>query len=169
MKTKKARLLILSTLATLVCLGCFVLQVSADDTLKYKFTTWQVKAETAPAYDLPGHIVFLGTRGALFFFENGDVATVNISTMSDMSGGKGPFWQYVNIKFPDKSTIVIKSQGYFGGDVGNWKSEIIKGTGRFEGVKGTQEANATFFPLEKGEGGPRGYGEGSITYTLPSK
>jgi hypothetical protein len=52
---------------------------------------------------------------------------------------------------------------------GGWKSEIIKGTGRFEGIKGTQSAKAKYLPLEKGEGGSKGYGEGTITYTLPPK
>ena len=47
--------------------------------------------------------------------------------------------------------------------------EIIKGTGRFEGIKGTQNLTVKYLPLEKGEVGPKGYGEGTITYTLPSK
>ena len=71
-------------------------------------------------------------------------------------------------------TNIIKSQGTVGGAAvgaytsGGWTSEIIKGTGRFEGIKGTQSAKAKYLPLEKGEFGPKGYGEGTITYTLPS-
>ena len=52
---------------------------------------------------------------------------------------------------------------------GGWTGEIIKGTGRFEGIKGTQTAKAKYLPVEKGEAGPKGIGEGTITYTLPSK
>jgi hypothetical protein len=48
-------------------------------------------------------------------------------------------------------------------------SEILKGTGRFVGIKGTQSAKIKYLPLEKGDAGPRGYGEGTITYTLPPK
>ena len=47
--------------------------------------------------------------------------------------------------------------------------EIIKGTGRFEGIKGTGTARVKYLPLEKGEPGPKGIGEGSLTYTLPPK
>ena len=50
-----------------------------------------------------------------------------------------------------------------------WTSEIIKGTGRFEGSKGTHTGKAKFLPVEKGEAGPKGIGEGTYTFTLPSK
>jgi len=87
--------------------------------------------------------------------------------------GSGTFMQYVTLKFEDGSTITIKSQGtvggYTGAGTGGWASEIIKGTGRFEGIKGTQSAKAKYLPGEKGEAGPKGYGEGTITYTLPPK
>ena len=41
------------------------------------------------------------------------------------------------------------------------KSEIIKGTGRFEGIKGTQSGKMKYLPPEKGEPGMKGYGEGT--------
>jgi len=47
--------------------------------------------------------------------------------------------------------------------------EIIKGTGRFEGIKGTGAGSTKFLPEEEGEAAPKGIGEGSITYTLHSK
>ena len=77
--------------------------------------------------------------------------------------------QYVTINFADGSTVIIKSQGTIGGGVGGWKSEIIKGTGRFQGIEGTQAAKAKYLTVEKGEAGSKGYGEGTITYTLPPK
>ncbi|MBU1207984.1 MAG: hypothetical protein KKH04_13825 [Proteobacteria bacterium] len=83
--------------------------------------------------------------------------------------------QYVTVNFEDGSTIIIKSYGTLGGTAagalasGGWTSEIIQGTGRFQGIKGTQAAKAKYLPIEKGEAGPKGYGEGTITYTLPSK
>jgi hypothetical protein len=77
--------------------------------------------------------------------------------------------QYTTIKFPDGSTIMIKTQGTMGAGAGGWTSEIIKGTGRFEGIKGTLSAKAKYLPVEPGEAGAKGYGEGTITYTLPPK
>ena len=124
---------------------------------------------------MEGHTVGLVMRRAFYVFENGEVATTNSVATRDLIKGAGPSVQYTTINFADGSTIIIKSQGRGGGTAtaaqtsGGLTSEIIKGTGRFEGIKGTQAAKAKYLPLEKGEAGPKGYGEGSITYTLSSK
>ncbi len=55
------------------------------------------------------------------------------------------------------------------GASGESTSEIIKGTGRFEGIRGSVSAKTKNLPAEKGEAGPKQYGEGTITYTLPTK
>jgi hypothetical protein len=47
--------------------------------------------------------------------------------------------------------------------------EIIKGTGRFEGIKGTITMKTKWLPLEKGEIGVKTINEITLTYTLPSK
>jgi hypothetical protein len=39
------------------------------------------------------------------------------------------------------------------------------GTGPFEGIKGTQTGRVKYLPVEEGKAGPKGYGEGTITYT----
>lgn len=77
--------------------------------------------------------------------------------------------QYGTINFPDGSTIMLKSHGSMGPGSAGWSAEIIKGTGRFEGITGTQTSKAKYLPLEPGEVYPKGYGEGTLTYTLPSK
>jgi hypothetical protein len=80
--------------------------------------------------------------------------------------------QYATINFPDGSTIMIKSQGTMGagGASGEWTSEIIKGAGRFEGIKGTQSAKAKYLSVEKGEAGPviENYGPWAIYGTYPN-
>jgi hypothetical protein len=167
MTTKKSMLVFLGILVISVVLGSAI-QAEAE-TLNYKFYTWAIKGENVPVADVELHSVGFFTRGAFYVFENGEVATVDIVGTGDFIKALGPFMQYVNIKFQDSSTIMIKSQGEFGGTAGQWKSEIIKGTGRFVGIKGTQSAKAKYLPPEKGEPGPKGYGEGTITYTLPSK
>ena len=145
------------------------------ETMNYKFYTWVNKGEAVPVGDTEGHNVSITLRGAFYVFENGEIATANVVATGDTIKGSGPFMMYVTVKFADGSTIIIKSQGTVGGTTagsytsGGWTSEIIKGTGRFEGIKGTQSAKAKYLPLEKGEFGPKGYGEGTITYTLPSK
>jgi hypothetical protein len=137
--------------------------------LHYKFYTWMIKNESVPVADVEGHSVALGSRGAFYVFDNGDVATMKHVYTADFIKGAGPFMQYVTITFPDGATITWKSQGKVGAGAGGWTSEILKGTGRFEGIKGTQSGAAKYLPLEPGEAGPKGYGEGTITYTLPPK
>ncbi|MGD0267253.1 MAG: hypothetical protein ABSD47_20250 [Candidatus Methylomirabilota bacterium] len=141
------------------------------ETLNYKFYTYVIKSESVPVGDVEGHTVGLTVRGSFYVFENGEVATINHVSTGDLINGAGPFMQYVTLKFPDGSTIMWKSQGTIGaaGASGGWTSEIIKGTGRFEGIKGTQSGKAKYLPVEPGEAGPKGYGEGTITYTLPAK
>jgi hypothetical protein len=144
------------------------------ETLNYKFYTYAIKAEKAPVADVEGHTVGLEVRGSFYVFENGEVATVNAIVSTDLVKMSGPFMQYVTITFADGSTIIIKSQGTVGGTAagvtsGGWRSEILKGTGRFQGIKGTQTGKAKYLLVEKWEAGPKGYGEGSLTLTLPSK
>ena len=45
----------------------------------------------------------------------------------------------------------------------------MKAFARSEKIEGTQTARAKHLPVEKREAGPKGYGEGTITYTLPPK
>ena len=146
-------------------------QVGAE-TMNYKFYTYLVKEEGFPVNDVEGHAVFLNVRKTFFAFENGEVATGNFVITGDFIKNAGPWMQYGTLNFPDGSTITYKSQGTFGGGSASMTSEILKGTGRFEGIKGTQSAKGKYLPPEKGEPGTnvnKGYGEGSFTYTLPSK
>ena len=170
MATKKSlRVLVGICVISAWVLG-WAMQAGAE-TLNYKSYTWVIKSEGVPVGDVEGHRVYLTVRGAFYVFENGEVATINHVSTGEQINGAGPFMQYVTINFPDGSTITIKSQGTMGagGASGGWTSEIIKGTGRFEGIKGTQSAKAKYLPVEPGEAGSKGYGEGTITYTLPPK
>jgi len=92
----------------------------------------------------------------------------------DIIKGSGSSIQYRTMTFADGSTIIVKAQTTLEGTVAGTSAarttrEIIKGTGRFEGIKGTGTSTAKYFQVEKGEAGPKGIGEGTLTYTLPSK
>ena len=147
------------------------------ETMNYKYYTWVIKSENVPISDMEGHAVGFVMRGGFFVFENGEVATANQVATIDYIKGAGPFMSYVTINFADGSTIIIKNQGTMAGaDTASpslvaWTSQITKGTGRFEGIKGTQTQGdkPKVFPLEKGEVFPKAYHEGTITYTLPTK
>jgi hypothetical protein len=137
--------------------------------MKFKFYTWVIKRESLPVADVEGHALGLNVRNAFYAFENGEVATSISVGWNDYIKGAGPFMQYLTFTFEDGSTIIVKNQGTAGGAAAQWKSEIIKGTGRFQGITGTLTSKAKYLPVEKWEVGPKGYGEGTLTFTLPSK
>jgi len=168
MTTKKSMWFIFGILAVSVWVLASPIQAGAE-TMNYKLYTWAVKGDSVPVDDVEGHNVGYTNRGAFYVFDSGEVATINHVATFDFIKGSGPFMQYVTVKFEDASTITFKSQGTMGGAAAQMTSEIIKGTGRFEGIKGTQSAKVKYLPLEKGDPGARGYGSGSFIYTLPSK
>lgn len=139
------------------------------ETLTYKFYTWVSKAERVPIGDVEGHAVGLVVRDSFNVLDTGEVATTRSVITNDFVKGAGPFIQYSTITFADGSTIMWKIQGTVGGGAGAYTSDIIKGTGRFAGIKGTQSGTAKHLPVEPGEAGPKGYDEATITYTLPAK
>jgi len=168
MTTKKLTLVLFGILVISIWVFGSAIQAGAE-TMNYKFYNWTIKTEAAPVSDVEGHTVGLDVRKGISVFENGEVATHTGVVTYDFIKLSGPIMQYVTIKFSDGSTIIYKSQGTFGGSAAGWTSEIIKGTGRFEGIKGTQTGKGKYLPVETGEVGPKGYGEGTLTYTLPSK
>ena len=149
-------------------------QVTAE-TLNYKSYTYTAKQEVIPIGDVEGHLLTFAVRSGFFEFENWGLAIGNSVTQSEEIKGASSLMMYNTLTFADGSTIIIKGQGTIGGAVpgsptaGAFRTEIIKGTGRFEGIKGTASSKFKYIPAEKGEPGPKTFGEGTITYTLPSK
>ena len=139
------------------------------ETLNYKFYSYVIKTEKFPIGDVEEHAVDLYVRGAFYVFENGEVATAYGVSTGDTIKGAGSFMQYLTLTFPDGSTIIRKDQATRTGEGISRTSEIIKGTGRFEGIKGTHTAKGKPLPVENWEAGPKVIGEGTYTYTLPSK
>jgi hypothetical protein len=168
MATKKSMFVLLGILLISAWVLGSVTPASAE-TLHYKTYTYVTKAESAPVGDVDGHTMTLYIRRAFVVLENGEVATQITVTTSDWIKGSGPSLQYNTITFSDGSTIIMKVQATQTPTSSKQTREIIKGTGRFEGIKGTGSGTVKYFPVEEGEAGPKGVGEGSITYTLPAK
>ena len=174
MAAKKSMWVLLSILVISAWVLESAIQVGAE-TLNYKTYTYVTKAESISVGDVDGHTMNLYIRRAFIVFENGEVATqISVST-TDTIKGSGPSLTYQTITFSDGSTIIIKAQTAVTGTApgaptaAQLTREIIKGTGRFEGIKGTGTSTVKYLPVEEGEAGAEGIGEGSITYTLPSK
>ena len=173
MATKKVMWVLFGILVISAWVLGSAIQVGAE-TLNYKTYTYVTKAESVPVGDVDGHTMNLYIRRAFIVFENGEVATQISVITSDWIKGSGPGLQYNTMTFSDGSTIIIKEQVTRTGTAGvsttsASKGEIIKGTGRFKGIKGAVTAKGRLLPVEKDEVGPKGIGESTITYTLPSK
>jgi hypothetical protein len=168
MATKKSIWVLFSILVISAWVLVSAVQVGAE-TMNYKTYIYVEKREAVSVGDMEGHGLAVETRRTFLVFENGEVATSIIFAIADFMKDSGSNRSYTTITFADGSTISIKREVKWMGAVTETKGEITKGTGRFEGIKGTQTAKAKYLPVEKGEAGPKGYGEGTITYTLPSK
>ena len=168
MATKKYMWIFFGILAITAWVLGSVIHAGAE-TLNYKFYSYLIKNEKFPIGDVEEHAVDLYVRGAFYVFENGEVATAYGVSTSDTIKQVGPFMQYLTLTFPDGSTIIRKDEGTRTAEGMKRTSEIITGTGRFEGIKGTHTAKGKFLPVEKWEAGPKVIGEGTYTYTLPSK
>jgi hypothetical protein len=168
-----------------VCVLFGILMISAwvlgsanqatSETLNFKAYTYGIKEEIVPIGDVEGHQLIFNVRRGFYVYENGEVAILkNVSNVEQVKGGSS-VTGYSTLTFADGATIILKSQGTIGSGVPGspelsaMRTEIIKGTGRFEGIKGTSSSKMKFLPPEKGEPGPKGVGEGSMNYALPSK
>jgi hypothetical protein len=147
------------------------------ETMKCKTSGNTVKMEVMPIPDVEGHTIVMGIRDGLAFFEDGEIATYKAFTTSDAIRGKGVLSQgYLLFTFVDGATIITSfrqaqepdPEGKFA-----WffksTGEVLKGTGRFEGIKGSLSGTGKQLKPEKGDLTGKSTTDLTFTYTLPSK
>jgi hypothetical protein len=145
------------------------------ETMNYKYFNHVTKNEVKSIPNAEGHTVSLWEREGVIILESGELAWTKGIGFSDFTKGAGTIIVYNTLTFQDGSTIIQHSKGTVGASSAGVSSsakragEIIHGTGRFQGIKGTMTTSAKLLPPEKGELGGKSLGEGTITYTLPSK
>jgi len=153
-----------------------VTQAVAETVKKAKVTSYVIKTEAIPFPDVKGHIVGVLERRGLAVFEDGEVAAYHAQLRFDLIIQQGGDFQgYSQLTFKDGSTTIAKVQGTQTLTPGEklptvaGKSEYIKGTGRFQGIKG----NVSFTGKSITPYGKETKGDMVVdltsTYTLPSK
>ena len=150
MSRKKSMWVLLSVFIIAAWLLGSVAQATAE-TWKLKFFNHVTKLEGLPVPDAEGHFVGTMVREGVSVYENGELAWHKGVIIFDMVKGIGPFTQYSTTTFQDGSTITSYTKSTTGSGTAEWTAEIIHGTGRFQGIKGTATATTKFLPLEKGE------------------
>ena len=177
MATKKAIWILCGILVISAWVLGSVIQAGAES-LNFKFFSHVTRSEVFPVGDIEGHNVSIQVREGAVIFASGELAWMKAINSQDMvRGAGGTFDQYYTVTFQDGSTITSHNKGTATGTpstanaTSKWAGEIIKGTGRFQGINGTVAAGIKFLPPEKDEVGRGGkaLGEATFDYTLPSK
>jgi hypothetical protein len=173
MATKKSMLILFGVLTISAWVLGSVTQAGAE-TLKGRSAMTTTKYEEISVSDEPGHVLVMQIAEGLTFFENGEIAKMRQHSIRDTIPEKGSqAINYNTYTFEDGSTIVVRTQRLMIADKsGSYSAkttgEILKGTGRFEGIKGTVSAAGRNFAASKGEAA-RSFTDITFTYTLPTK
>jgi hypothetical protein len=144
------------------------------ETMKCRTASVYTKVDTIQVSDAEGGTLSTGTTEGLAFCENGEIADFKAIFIADRTTGKD--WQSIGYNyfiFEDGSKVITKfdqrntvdSSGKFSSKS---TGEIVKGTGRFEGIKGTESNIGIKVPDVKG-GSRKSARDRTLTYTLPSK
>ena len=175
---KKTKIILAVISIFLISIWLFPNQAGAE-TWKYKIVMYFTKAEYAPIPAMEGQAYALFEFRGLTFWENGETSFYSGAAIGEFYQGKGPVQNCVVHTFADGSTIVTKNKfiniSAPDGKTSSYEDitgEIVKGSGRFERIKGTVTAKGKrLAPLSPGLKEMRGDAvvEGVMTYTLPSK
>ena len=145
------------------------------ETLKLQVANVVTKIEAIPIENIEGAGLMPMVRGGVFISENGEVGSMKfIGTAYGVRGKGGSFLGYVVFMFGDGSTIAGTLQpGTWWpdpekklGGIQKGSGELINGSGRFKGIKGTLTMTGKLLHLVKGEIASKVYNELILTYTL---
>jgi hypothetical protein len=175
MATKKSIWVLFGVLVISAWILGSVMPVHAD-TMKCRTAGVVTKDETLSVGYEEGHVLGLQITEGLAFFENGQIATFKSHLVYDrydrvVPGKSSQAIGYTIFTFEDGSTFVQRFQRLQGSDKtlpAQVASELIKGTGRFEGIKGSASGTSKRAPEVKGEA-KRYVSDMTFTYTLPAK
>ena len=153
----------------------FVGAQAKAETVKFTVTSYITKVEAIPVPDVEGHVLILGERRGVAVFEDGTAAAYHTRFICDFIKYHGPCQGYTDLTYPDGSKSIVKYKLTVEIPAGKklltlkGKGDFIKGTGRFEGIKGTISLNGYYVtPYGKETKGDLVVNV-TGTYTLPSK
>lgn len=146
------------------------------ETMNFKYTTQATKVEYVLLPDVKGHVVGVWERRGVAFFENEVAVIEGMGTFENIKSVTS-FQGIVILTFEDGSTFTQKVQGSHAPSPGekfdtykDFNGKFIKGTGRFEGIKGELSFTGrqlTRYTKDKTKGD--NWIEAVATYTLPKK
>ena len=179
MATKKINITVWGLTGILVITAWLLGSVThaRTETMKCQTSGNMVKREVIPIPGVDGHALNISMRDGLAFFEQGEVSLFKAFASGYGITGKGGQAQgYFSFTFVDGSSIIATfrqtaepdPEGKFAA-YNKFTGEILKGTGRFEGIKGSLSGDGKQFKPEKGELSGKSNNHLTFTYTLPPK
>ena len=171
--TSAMKFVMLGLVSYLMVFGLYATAWAGGKTEKLKVVAPIVKMEFFPIPDMKGHVVGALERRGVAIYENGETSAYHSMILFDTSKEQGGTWKgYEELSFADGSTYIIKSQGAIeaGTRLVKGTGQYIKGTGRFEGIKGEVSFNcksATPYTQDTTKGDL--VCDDTSTYTLPKK
>jgi hypothetical protein len=167
------KLILLSAIAFVISItiGFFITNVNAEES-KFRVTNYLVKMEYTPVTDVDKHVVGTYERRGIAVFENGEVAAYHTLGTFDFVDSNGPFHGYTTLTYKDGSTTMLSYDAIMTKESGNMptlkgKGDYIKGTGKYEGIKGTVSFTGDYItPYNKETKGDIVV-NASSSYTLP--
>ena len=170
---KASRHLLLAMLVSAVLLmTATTAGAQTNKTAHFKGVNYEVTSNFFPVGDpADGHFVGISIRRGLSIFDTGDIGAASSVEYVDVTKGVGTTSGYATITFDDGSSFMTKIDNHFsvspkGLVAASVKTEYVKGTGRFEGIKGTEVITARQINSTKDFAGFAEL-EGTATYTLP--
>ncbi len=154
MATKKSMWVLFGIIVISAWVFGSVIQAGAE-TMKCRTATTATKEERIAVSDQEGHFLGLRILQGLAFFENGEIAKLTVHVMYDSIPRKGvQVISYYIFTYEDGSTVVTRDQPLISGTgSANVTGELIKGTGRFEGIKGTTSGTGrSYYQVKKRPG-----------------
>jgi len=150
--------------------GAVIATQAKAETVKYTITNYLTKFEVIPVPDEKGHMIMIGERRGIAVFEDGSVASYHGQLLADAVKGKTGTWQgYGEFTFKDGSKTMTKFQGTMDTKGLEGTGEYVMGTGRFEGIEGTNTIKGKYITRYGKETKGDMLLEVTATYTLPSK
>ena len=119
----------------------FSVSIALAEEAEWTVASYITKAELLPVPDAEKHAVGMYERRGVANFKNGETAAYHTRGTYDFTMGNGPFRGYTDMTYNDGSMVVVKYTGELASEPGKLptltgKGEYVKGTGKYEGIKG---------------------------------
>ena len=131
---------VIQTLVLAITIGFFPTTTHAED-VEWQVTSYITKIEFIPVPDVEGHAVGIFERRGTAIYKNGETAAYHTRGTWDFIKSNGLFNGYTTMTFEDGSMVMAKYKGDMTTEpeklpTFSGKGEYIKGTGKYEGIKG---------------------------------